>query len=89
MPLPPSRKDVVGNNPPDQFKIAIPNNGMVSGIFGYINYLVEKDRKYIIETLVNGRKNPYVALACDVSRLTPYRPFPLGVSRLRLGRSRG
>ena len=25
-----------------------------SGIFGYINYLVEKDRKYIIETLVNG-----------------------------------
>ena len=27
---------------------------MVSGIFGYINYLVEKDRKYIIETLVNG-----------------------------------
>ncbi|KAL2056699.1 hypothetical protein ABVK25_003093 [Lepraria finkii] len=24
------------------------------GIFGYINYLVEKDRKYIIETLVNG-----------------------------------
>lgn len=25
-----------------------------SGIFGYINYLVEKDRKYILETLVNG-----------------------------------
>lgn len=25
-----------------------------SGIFGYINYLVEKDRKYIIDTLVNG-----------------------------------
>ncbi|GAB7354730.1 hypothetical protein MBLNU459_g5145t1 [Dothideomycetes sp. NU459] len=24
------------------------------GIFGYINYLVEKDRKYIINTLVNG-----------------------------------
>lgn len=24
------------------------------GIFGYINYLVEKDRKYILETLVNG-----------------------------------
>ncbi|KAK4552991.1 glutamine--fructose-6-phosphate transaminase (isomerizing) [Recurvomyces mirabilis] len=24
------------------------------GIFGYINYLVEKDRKYIIDTLVNG-----------------------------------
>ena len=25
-----------------------------SGIFGYINYLVEKDRKYILNTLVNG-----------------------------------
>ncbi|KAI0021509.1 glutamine:fructose-6-phosphate amidotransferase [Xylariomycetidae sp. FL0641] len=24
------------------------------GIFGYINYLVEQDRKYIIDTLVNG-----------------------------------
>ncbi|CAF9924577.1 MAG: glutamine--fructose-6-phosphate transaminase (isomerizing) [Heterodermia speciosa] len=24
------------------------------GIFGYINYLVEKDRKYILNTLVNG-----------------------------------
>lgn len=24
------------------------------GIFGYINYLVERDRKYIIDTLVNG-----------------------------------
>jgi hypothetical protein len=26
-----------------------------SGIFGYINYLVEKDRKYILETLINGK----------------------------------
>ncbi len=26
----------------------------LSGIFGYINYLVEKDRKYILDTLVNG-----------------------------------
>jgi hypothetical protein len=25
-----------------------------SGIFGYINYLVEKDRKYILDTLVKG-----------------------------------
>lgn len=24
------------------------------GIFGYINYLVEKDRKCILDTLVNG-----------------------------------
>lgn len=27
---------------------------IASGIFGYINYLVEKDRKYILDTLVNG-----------------------------------
>ena len=26
-----------------------------SGIFGYINYLVEKDRKYILDTLINGK----------------------------------
>ena len=26
------------------------------GIFGYINYLVEKDRKYILDTLVNGER---------------------------------
>jgi hypothetical protein len=26
-----------------------------SGIFGYINYLVEKDRNYILQTLVNGK----------------------------------
>ncbi|KAL1595774.1 glutamine--fructose-6-phosphate transaminase (isomerizing) [Paraconiothyrium brasiliense] len=25
------------------------------GIFGYINYLVEKDRKYILNTLINGK----------------------------------
>lgn len=25
-----------------------------SGIFGYLNYLVERDRKYILDTLVNG-----------------------------------
>ena len=29
-----------------------------SGIFGYLNYLVEKDRKYILDTLVNGGQNP-------------------------------
>jgi len=27
----------------------------ISGIFGYINYLVEKDRKFILDTLVNGQ----------------------------------
>ena len=26
-----------------------------SGIFGYVNYLVEKDRKFILDTLVNGK----------------------------------
>lgn len=26
-----------------------------SGIFGYVNYLVEKDRKFILNTLVNGK----------------------------------
>jgi hypothetical protein len=26
----------------------------ISGIFGYINYLVEKDRKFIVDTLLNG-----------------------------------
>jgi glucosamine--fructose-6-phosphate aminotransferase (isomerizing) len=26
------------------------------GIFGYINYLVEKDRGFILETLLNGLK---------------------------------
>lgn len=25
-----------------------------SGIFGYVNYLVEKDRKFIVDTLING-----------------------------------
>ena len=32
-------------------RLTTPSN---SGIFGYINYLVEKDRKYILDTLVNG-----------------------------------
>jgi hypothetical protein len=26
-----------------------------SGIFGYVNYLVEKDRKFILDTLLNGK----------------------------------
>jgi hypothetical protein len=32
------------------------NDAVYSGIFGYINYLVEKDRKYIIDTLINGKQ---------------------------------
>jgi hypothetical protein len=31
-----------------------------SGIFGYINYLVEKDRKYILNTLINGALHPFL-----------------------------
>ena len=30
-----------------------------SGIFGYINYLVEKDRGYILQTLVNGESSTF------------------------------
>jgi glucosamine--fructose-6-phosphate aminotransferase (isomerizing) len=30
-------------------------NNKSSGIFGYINYLVERDRKFILETLLNGK----------------------------------
>jgi glutamine---fructose-6-phosphate transaminase (isomerizing) len=33
---------------------------MGSGIFGYVNYLVEKDRKFILQTLVNGKADPLV-----------------------------
>lgn len=29
-----------------------------SGIFGYVNYLVEKDRKWILDTLINGAPLP-------------------------------
>lgn len=43
-----------------------------SGIFGYINYLVEKDRDYILKTLVNG-----------LSRLE-YRMMRLAATRNRL-----
>jgi hypothetical protein len=37
---------------------ARPELTLNSGIFGYINYLVEKDRKYILDTLVNGESEP-------------------------------
>jgi glutamine---fructose-6-phosphate transaminase (isomerizing) len=33
-----------------------------SGIFGYINYLVEKDRKFILDTLLNGEWGLVVAV---------------------------
>ena len=70
-----------------------------SGIFGYVNYLVEKDRKFILETLLNGEfglffLSAWLALALPPElRLTPRfshaRPRPSRVQRIRLGRSRG
>ena len=58
-----------------------------SGIFGYINYLVEKDRRYILDTLVNGMANPPDPWFGEVHktrivslRLTLFDP--LGLSRL-------
>lgn len=35
-----------------------------SGIFGYINYLVEKDRKWIVDTLINGMPFCSAPLPC-------------------------
>lgn len=36
-----------------------------SGIFGYVSYLVEKDRKIILDTLVNGGiTNPVIGQRC-------------------------
>jgi hypothetical protein len=40
-------------------------NAPVSGIFGYINYLVEKDRKFILDTLVNGQP-PFLLGPCFI-----------------------
>lgn len=34
--------------------LAIGADSPASGIFGYVNYLVERDRGYILETLVQG-----------------------------------
>jgi hypothetical protein len=39
-----------------------------SGIFGYINYLVEKDRKYILNTLING-KFPFHCAPLELQKL--------------------
>ena len=43
-----SRRQVSENSPADS------NASFSSGIFGYVNYLVEKDRKFILDTLING-----------------------------------
>ncbi|KAK1447035.1 glucosamine-fructose-6-phosphate aminotransferase [Colletotrichum cuscutae] len=45
------------------------------GIFGYVNYLVEKDRKFILETLVNAP--PYLESCFANGPL-----LPIGLSRL-------
>jgi len=61
----------------------------LSGIFGYINYLVEKDRKFILDTLVNGKQSSRQSSEGEI-RLTDMlaRPLPTRVQRLRLGWSR-
>jgi hypothetical protein len=40
-----------------------------SGIFGYINYLVEKDRKFILNTLINGMLAYTIAQRPTLSKL--------------------
>lgn len=45
-----------------------------SGIFGYINYLVEKDRKYILDTLVNGKMPKLPLLLTEVLHIPPFQP---------------
>lgn len=40
-----------------------PDHRSYSGIFGYINYLVEKDRRFIIETLLNGNVDHFSTLS--------------------------
>ena len=51
-----------------------------SGIFGYINYLVEKDRKYIIQTLVNGSR--CALQEAEIKWLIVPRSFAIGVQRV-------
>lgn len=74
-------------------------NGTPSGIFGYINYLVEKDRKYILNTLINGKSTHPLRLppssSTSSSSSSPqhpanphHRPPASRVPWLRLGRSR-
>lgn len=44
----------VGGNVSLQCAVETDSDHDCSGIFGYINYLVEKDRKFILNTLING-----------------------------------
>ncbi|KAJ3267641.1 glutamine--fructose-6-phosphate transaminase (isomerizing), partial [Terramyces sp. JEL0728] len=52
-------------------KILIPLQSKMCGIFGYVNYLVERDRKYILDTLLTGlsrleyRGYDSAGIACD------------------------
>lgn len=55
-----------------------PANQSCSGIFGYINYLVEKDRRFILDTLLNGEP-PSHALSSKSSAKPPAR---IGLARL-------
>lgn len=55
------------------------DNNASSGIFGYINYLVEKDRKYILDTLINGK-------CCPLAAATPAQ-LPRGGAASRIKKS--
>ena len=49
----------------------LPKNKQMCGIFGYVNYLVERDRKFIVDTLLTGlgrleyRGYDSAGIACD------------------------
>lgn len=58
-----------------------------SGIFGYLNYLVERDRKYILDTLVNGTARSLASIVRALSAGSQTderscRTFPARVSWL-------
>lgn len=58
-----------------------------SGIFGYINYLVERDRKYILDTLLNGECDAGFEFWLFADRSVTCRPLEVGIPRLRLSGS--
>ena len=56
-----------------------------SGIFGYISYLVEKDRKYILDTLVNGyTANTSTMLSCLLTVVKVSPDWSIGATILQV-----
>ena len=49
-----------------------------SGIFGYVNYLVERDRKFVLETLLNGKPSLPLPFPSSPRKLI----FSSGLARL-------